>query len=228
MFTYSTDNPITKHITHMNLLEVWGLCVCVFVCVYVCVWVCLCVLWWHFRSHYSTEGNIPFPWRVLSGLKLWTHRLSPADCHNCWIQHSGSPNHAAAWWQGQWREGRPQPFPTAWQHHQHKTLWRFSDSLFNMVFFAQHGGDYDQHLSFLISIHSLRSIMFLLLQWNQQRHFEVGLLNYLAAHKNLNHSYLRSWLFNTFALTLEISCIYWICFFNSGFLWTLNKIQLKK
>lgn len=39
MFTYSTDNPITKHITHMNLLEVWGLCVCVCTCVCECVYV---------------------------------------------------------------------------------------------------------------------------------------------------------------------------------------------
>lgn len=84
--------------------------------------------------------------------------------------------------------------PSKW----YSVLWRFSDSLHNMVFVVQCGDDYNQYLSFLISIHSERSIMFPLLPWNMLRHFEEGLLDYVAAWKNLNHSYLRSWFFNTF------------------------------
>lgn len=55
------------------------------------------------------------------------HNDCPADRHNCWIQHSGCPNHTAAWWLGQWQEGRPQLFPRLRQHYNHDT-WSYQDS----------------------------------------------------------------------------------------------------
>lgn len=53
---------------------------------------CACALWWHFRSH---QRGTFLSLKVQFSLKLWTHRLCPADGHSCWLQLSGSPNHTA-------------------------------------------------------------------------------------------------------------------------------------